>query len=96
MSLLSQYDLSMLINGTLNRTLEEMDKQLEQIEDEDICKCEECVADMLCYCLNKLPPKYSVSLAQMLPDDNELEEKVPNLVAEAIRQISLNPAHKIQ
>ncbi|MDC7218593.1 MAG: late competence development ComFB family protein [Spirochaetales bacterium] len=90
------YDLSNLKNHTEELLFRIMEEELEKISDEDVCKCEDCVLDMVCMSLNKLAPRYRVSLMGSIystAQDGEFEEEVRNAVLEAVEKISLNRAH---
>lgn len=63
------------------------------------CKCERCQADIIAFSLNRLPPRYYVSLkgevmthfeSQMVPD----RARVLSEVVSAAQIISAYPSHK--
>jgi len=63
------------------------------------CKCERCQADIVAFALNRLPPRYFVSLkgevmthfeSQMVPD----KARVLSEVVSAAQIISAYPSHK--
>ncbi|KUO64832.1 MAG: competence protein ComFB [Gracilibacter sp. BRH_c7a] len=63
------------------------------------CKCERCQADIIAFALNRLPPRYYVSLkgevmthfeSQMAPD----RARVLSEVVSAAQIISAYPSHK--
>lgn len=94
MSLETTYDLTPLVNQMERQVFEELEKQLDAIPDGDICKCNDCVLDMACMALNKLPPWYRVSLMGSLFSELEsgkIQKQVAEKVAAAIEKISLNP-----
>ncbi len=96
MALDNNYDLSNLKNHTEELVFRVMEEELEHISDEDVCKCQDCVLDMICMSLNKLQPRYRVSLMGSIYStalDGEFEQDVKNAVREAIEKISLNRAH---
>lgn len=62
------------------------------------CKCERCQADIMAFALNRLPPKYFVSLkgevltrfeSQMVPD----KARVLTEVVAAAQVIAASPSH---
>ncbi len=62
------------------------------------CKCERCQADIIAFALNRLPPRYYVSLkgevmthfeSQMVPD----KARVLSEVVSAAQIISAYPSH---
>lgn len=69
-------------------------------EKNDICKCEQCRLDMLCYVLNKTKPMYVVSSRGIIHSENNKRESsqinidILSLVKEAIDVISKTPRHK--
>ncbi|MDC7221875.1 MAG: late competence development ComFB family protein [Spirochaetales bacterium] len=90
------YDLSNLKNHTEELVFKIMEEELEKISDDDICKCEDCVLDMVCISLNMLQPRYRVSLMGAIystAQDGEFEDVVRKAVGEAIEKISLNRGH---
>ena len=96
MALENFYDLSNLKNYTEELVFRVMEDELKKISDEDICKCEDCVLDMICLSLNKLQPRYRVSLMGTIystASDDDFENEVSEKVKEAIGKISINPAH---
>lgn len=63
------------------------------------CKCERCQADIIAFALNRLPPRYFVSLkgevmthfeSQMVPD----RARILSEVVSAAQIISAYPSHK--
>jgi competence protein ComFB len=96
MALDNTYDLSHLKNHTEELVFRVMEEELNKISDEDICKCQDCVLDMICLSLNKLQPRYRVSLMGTIystASDDEFEKEVVHIVRGAIEKISMNPAH---
>ncbi len=66
----------------------------------DICKCEECIADMMAYALNRLPPKYVVTdrgyvFSKLSEIETQFQVDVLEAVLEAIEVISKNPRHSV-
>lgn len=67
---------------------------------EDICKCEQCRMDMICYCLNKTKPRYVISSRGFVHTRNEKRENMQMnidilaLGQEAIDVISHMPRHE--
>lgn len=97
MALEDLYDLSHLKNHTEESVYQELEIQLAEIPDEDICKCNTCVVDMACLALNGLPARYRASLMGTIysrAQDAEFEENVRSMVAVAIEKISINPGHQ--
>lgn len=96
MAIKDKYDLEDLKNETEEFVLNELEKQLARISDDDICKCQDCVLDMICMSLNQLPPHYRVSLMGSLyarVESDDLEKRIEDVVADVILKVSQNPAH---
>ena len=96
MALDNNYDLSNLKNHTEEVVFRVMEEELAKISDEDCCKCQDCVLDMVCLSLNKLQSRYRVSLMGTIystANDGDFEQQVEEKVREAIETISINPGH---
>ncbi|MBN2626995.1 MAG: late competence development ComFB family protein [Spirochaetales bacterium] len=96
MALDDSYDLSNLKNHTEELVFRIMEEELNRISDEDVCKCHDCVLDMVCISLNNLEPRYRVSLMGSIyssAQDGSLEDNVRTVVRNSIQKISLNRAH---
>ena len=94
MDLSEKYDLSELTNEMENFVFEELERQLEAIADEDICKCNDCILDMACFALNNLTPRYRSSLMGSLyvkVESDEARRSVRASVGDAVQKISQNP-----
>jgi len=97
MSIEENYNLEYLVNEAERLVLDELEYQLEDEANADICKCEECVLDMAALALNNTTPMYRVSLMGTLYahtlQDTEYAEKVKKVVKEAIKKVGKNPSH---
>lgn len=94
MSLADRYDLSDLENQMETFVFNELERQLNGIADEDICKCHDCVLDMSSFALNNLAPRYRSSLLGSLyakAEEENVQNEVEKAVTEAIQKISQNP-----
>lgn len=94
MALSHKYDLSELTNQMENYVFDELERQLDTISDEDICKCNDCVLDMACFALNNLTPRYRSSLMGSLyakVNSDEVRRSVSGSVGDAVQKISQNP-----
>lgn len=94
MALSHKYDLSELTNQMENYVFDELERQLDTISDEDICKCNDCVLDMACFALNNLTPRYRSSLMGSLYAEvnrDEVKRSVSGSVGDAVQKISQNP-----
>jgi len=96
MAIRDKYDLEDLKNETEEFVFQELEKQLDMISDDDICKCHDCVLDMICLTLNRLQPRYRVSLIGTLyakVESKDLEKEIADTVAEVLMKVSQNPGH---
>lgn len=96
MTIRDKYDLEELRNETEEFVFQELEKQLDAISDDDICKCQDCVLDMICLSLNQLEPRYRVSLLGTLyakVESKELEDQIRLTVADVLLKVSQNPGH---
>ncbi len=96
MAIRDRYDLEELGNETEEFVFQELEKQLDAISDDDICKCHDCVLDMICLSLNQLEPRYRVSLMGTLyakVESSALEKKIEDVVSDVLMKISQNPGH---
>lgn len=96
MAIKDKYELEELRNETEEFVFQELEKQLDGISDDDICKCQDCVLDMICLSLNQLEPRYRVSLLGTLyakVESQELEDKITKTVADVLMKVSQNPGH---
>ena len=96
MAIRDKYDLEDLKNETEEFVFQELEMQLDKISDDDICKCQDCVLDMICLTLNKLQPRYRVSLMGSLyakVESGDLEKEIQETVNDVIMKVSQNPGH---
>ena len=90
------YNLDEIKNEVEEVAFHELEKQLNAIPDEDICKCKDCVQDMACYALNQIRPRYAVSLLGSLytrAETSSLLDDIKDIVGKSIDKISQNPLH---
>ncbi len=95
MSIRDQYDFSIIENTIKERVIDTLDAEFEN-SDDSLCKCEECVVDMVCYALNRLKPKYSASLYGSLYSRAEADSShkdIEDRVKEAIKFVSSHASH---
>ena len=98
MSLRDDYDFNIIENIIKDRVIDILDEEL-QLYDKEVCKCEECIIDMVCYALNRLKPNYSASLYGSLYSNADADNKSDNIrsmVLEAIEFVSSNASHDIK
>jgi competence protein ComFB len=90
------YGLDEIKNEVEEVAFQELETQLNNISDEDICKCKDCVQDMACFALNQIKPRYTVSLLGSLytrAETDSLLDDIREIVAMSIEKISQNPLH---
>jgi len=97
MSIKDNYNFEFLVNESERLVLDELEHQLEDESNADICKCEECVLDMAALALNNIKPMYRVSLmgtlyAHSLQDSDYVDE-VRKVVKDAVGKVAKNPSH---
>jgi competence protein ComFB len=94
MELMKKYDFSLLRNDAERFMIDELDKQLSEA---DMCKCEDCILDIATLALNKIKPRYHVSLLGQLysksAEDKKYMEEVKKAVKSAIEKVKNNPSH---
>lgn len=97
MSIKDNYNFEFLVNEAERLVLEELEHQLEDESNADICKCEECVLDMAALALNNISPMYRVSLMGTLYahslQDSDYADEVMKVVKDAVRKVAKNPSH---
>ena len=95
MAISEEYDCSIIENTMKDRVIETLEIELDKREP-TLCRCEECIVDMVCFALNRLKPNYSASLYGALysranADSNQ--EEIDEMVKEAITFVSSNTSH---
>ncbi len=95
MGLREQYDFSLFVNESENIVIQELEKQLNEPENKDVCRCQDCILDILALSLNNIKPAYRSSFkgiiySQALKNNDELFK---NEVARAIQKVKRNPSH---
>jgi len=99
MAFLDKYDFSMLKNEAEQLVLQELGRQLEEEhEDEEFCRCSDCILDMAAMAFNSVKPIYRFSLlgtlyASQAMSDQEYAETVKQAVAQSIARVKGNPSH---
>jgi len=95
MKLSEYYDLENLRRTSEQIVLERVGKMLDTRD--DICKCEECVLDLVAYVLNHVSPFYGTSLVGSLDPNhariNRIKGETEVAIREAIKRVSRNPNH---
>ncbi|MEN6325158.1 MAG: late competence development ComFB family protein [Syntrophomonas sp.] len=86
-----------VVNIVEKMVFDTMDEVLEHKP--DICKCDKCLADIVAYALNKLPPRYVASekggtIAKAAYLEKTIQVALLVAVTEAVEQISAHPRHE--
>ncbi|MEW5816030.1 MAG: late competence development ComFB family protein [Spirochaetota bacterium] len=97
MDLRESYDFEHLVNEAEELVLAELEKQLEAVNEREVCLCQDCVLDMAAFALNNIKPAYRVSLLGKLYthaiEGTDYEKEIKKAVEKAIDRISKNPMH---
>lgn len=98
MNIKDRYDFDFLVNEAERLVIEELERQLSQPAQQDVCTCEDCVLDMAAYALNNLRPVYRASLLGRLYaealDETDYRKQVEAAVKKSIEKVSDNPSHE--
>jgi competence protein ComFB len=89
-----KYDFSLLVNDKERFVVRELETQLKVRT--EVCRCQECVLDMVALALNHTKPVYRVTLLGAIyatADDEGVHQEVIEAVAGAIDKIYANPSH---
>jgi competence protein ComFB len=97
MSIREDYNFEYLINEAERLVLDQLEKQLADKDESEVCMCQDCVLDMAAYALNKVKPLYRVSLMGSLYagtlQGSEYEAEIADTVAQTIDKIANSPSH---
>jgi competence protein ComFB len=95
LSLADRFHFDSLVNEAERLVVEEIGRQLPAHG--DLCTCDECLMDIAAHALNKVRPRYRVSLLDRVlgnrSDANAYSREVRRAVTEAILKIKANPSH---
>lgn len=94
MSYHDEYDFSLLINEKEKWVIDELEHQLA--DRSEVCKCSECILDMVAFSLNNTKPVYRVTLLGQIYaqyEDPQAKEEISKAVSLAVDKISKNPSH---
>ena len=89
-----KYDFSLLVNEKERYVVDELEAQLKVRT--EVCRCQECVLDMVALSLNHTKPVYRVTLLGSIyaqADDDALQQEIELAVQGAIERIYQNPSH---
>ncbi|MCL2764143.1 MAG: late competence development ComFB family protein [Treponema sp.] len=97
MAFIDKYDFDLLKNEAENLVIREMEQQLKN-DDENMCRCNECIVDIAAISLNSVKPLYRFSLlgtmyASQAMTEQAYADSVKQAVKNAIRKVKRNPSH---
>jgi len=94
MAFQDKYDFSLLVNEKEKYVVAELESQLKVRT--EVCRCQECVLDMVALALNHTKPAYRVTLLGAIyakADDESVHQEIVEAVQAAIEKIYANPSH---
>jgi competence protein ComFB len=97
MAFIDEYDFHLLKNEAENIVIREVEQQLKTGH-EGMCRCNDCILDIVGVALNNVKPLYRISLLGTLYASQAVTEKdyadsVMYAVRNAIKKVARNPAH---
>jgi competence protein ComFB len=98
MTFAENYDFEFLKNESEKLVIEELERQVGALKDDEVCRCNTCIVDMAAMALNMVKPLYRVSLLGTQYVSRAMEEKMyadslKKGVTKAIEKVRKNPAH---
>jgi competence protein ComFB len=95
MAITDRYDFHSLSNEAEELVTQEIERQIP--ENPELCTCSECILDVAAYALNRVRPRYRVSLLDSVFVDSEERSnylvEIQRAVRDGIRKIVTNPPH---
>ena len=95
MTIKERYDFDSLANEAEELVVSEIEKQIPNYP--ELCTCSECILDVASYALNRVRPRYRVSLLDSVFVDAEERssylEEIRQAVRNGILKVSTNPPH---
>jgi competence protein ComFB len=95
MKLEQRYNLDQVRNRSADLVVARVEQLLE--EEQDMCRCEQCVLDLVAYALNHVSPQYGTSLLEPLAPNPDMVRKIQIEVEMAIelglRRVRARPGH---
>jgi competence protein ComFB len=89
------YNLEQVRNRSVDLVITRVEQLLE--EERDMCRCEQCVLDLVAYALNHVSPQYSTSLLEPLAPNPDVVRKIQIEVEMAVelglRRVRARPGH---
>jgi competence protein ComFB len=95
MGIREKYDFHSLRNEAEELVVAEIERQIPAHP--ELCTCSECILDIAAYALNRVHPRYRVSLLDSIyiqPDErNEYLKEIRRAVHDGILKVIANPPH---
>jgi competence protein ComFB len=95
MAIKESYDFESLMNEAEELVVSEIEKQIPAHP--ELCTCSECILDVAAYALNRVRPRYRVSLLDSVyiePEErSDYLKEIRQAVLEGILKVSTNPPH---
>jgi competence protein ComFB len=95
MAIKQEYDFDSLKNEAEELVVSEIEKQIPAHP--ELCTCSECILDVAAYALNRVRPRYRVSLLDSVfiePEErSEYLKEIRSAVHDGIVKVSTNPPH---
>ncbi|MCK5007676.1 MAG: late competence development ComFB family protein [Spirochaetia bacterium] len=90
-----QYNFESLVNETEELVVAEIGRQLPEYP--DLCTCSECILDVAAYALNRVRPRYRVSLLDTVyvhsRERSAYLREIRRAVTDGILKVRTNPPH---
>lgn len=98
MAFKDEYNFTNLVNEAENLVINETERQLNLEENNTLCRCQDCVLDIVAYALNHVPASYRCTFsgrlyAQALYFEEDKYAIYRDAVKVAIEKIKKNPSH---
>jgi competence protein ComFB len=95
MAIKERYDFDGLTNEAEELVVSEIEKQIPDYP--ELCTCSECVLDVAAYALNRVRPRYRVSLLDSVfveaEERSDYLDEIRRAVRDGILKVSTNPPH---
>jgi len=94
MAFQDKYDFSLLVNDKEHFIVSELEAQLKVRT--EVCRCQECILDMVALALNHTKALYRVTLLGAIyatAEDDTIHQEVVEAVQLAVEKIYANPSH---
>ncbi len=94
MALRDEYDFEYLVNEAEHLVLDELERQLAEPGNADVCRSQDCILDMAAFALNNVPPLYRATLLGRIYAgelDQKHHDQIVDAVSRAIDRVRENP-----